>query len=87
MTIDDSLGTTLDGQILDEKEKPRAENTQIPHYLQSSLTNASLSGQLIVSLLGLNLPSQILPLCTEFLSTERISYPSYVSSGVFSEPS
>ena len=43
---------------LDEKEKLRAENTQILHCLQSSLTRASLSG---LSLLGLSFGSDSKP--------------------------
>ena len=44
---------------LDEEEKLRAENTQILHCLQSSLTRASLSG-LILS--GLSTSAKLLPL-------------------------
>lgn len=39
---------------LDEEKKLQAKNTRIFHRLQSSLTNASLSSKLIVSLSGLN---------------------------------
>ena len=44
---------------LDEEEKLRAENTQILHRLQTSLTNASLAG---LSISGLSASSKPLPL-------------------------
>ena len=58
------------------EEKLQAENTQILHHLQSSLTNASLS--------GLNTSAE-LSLLHQVLIAARMSYLNYVNSRICSK--